>query len=132
MDVVRRAQLGSLIETLPAGLDTVVGDRGLKLSGGERQRLSIARAMLQAAPLLILDEATSALDSTTEKEIQAAINEALVGRTALVIAHRLSTIRHADKIIVLEAGRVQEEGDLESLLKREGRFQQLWTDQQFY
>ncbi len=109
------AQAWAYIESLPEGLDTRIGDRGQKLSGGERQRLSIARALLKDAPILLLDEATSALDSENERLVQAALDRLMVGRTAIVVAHRLSTIRKANRILVLEQGRVVEEGTHESL-----------------
>lgn len=116
------AQAWSFIERMPVGLDTEIGDRGQKLSGGERQRLSIARAILKDAPILLLDEATSALDSENERLVQAALDRLLVGRTAIVVAHRLSTIRKADRILVMERGRILEEGSHESLLARGGAY----------
>lgn len=130
-DTVRRARLKDFIALLPQGLDTLIGDRGVKLSGGEKQRVSIARALLKGADILILDEATSSLDSQTEKLIQEAIDEAIAGRTAIVIAHRLSTIRHANHIVVLKDGEVAEEGTLQELLERKGVFFQLWEEQKF-
>lgn len=130
-DAVRRARLRDFVSVLPGGLDTLIGDRGVKLSGGEKQRVSIARALLKGAEILILDEATSSLDSGTEKLIQEAIDEAVADRTAIVIAHRLSTIKHADKIIVLKDGEVAEEGALEALLDRKGMFFRLWEEQKF-
>ena len=129
--VVRRARLADFVHQLPQGLETLVGDRGVKLSGGEKQRVSIARALLKGADILILDEATSSLDSQTEKLIQEAIDEAVVGRTAIVIAHRLSTIKHADTIVVLKDGRKEEEGTLQELLEHKGVFFQLWEEQKF-
>ena len=105
-DALRRARLDALIASLPDGLDTVVGERGYRLSGGERQRLTIARLLLAHPRVVILDEATAHLDSTSEAAVQAALGEALEGRTAVVIAHRLSTIRAADLILVIEDGRV--------------------------
>ena len=129
--VIRRARLLEFVERLPQGLQTLVGDRGVKLSGGEKQRVAIARALLKGAEILILDEATSSLDSQTEKLIQEAIDEAIAGRTAIVIAHRLSTIKHADTIIVLKDGRKEEEGTLQELLDRKGVFFQLWEEQKF-
>ncbi len=129
--VLEQSRLTDFIAKLPQGLATLVGDRGVRLSGGEKQRVSIARALLKNASILILDEATSSLDSRTEKLIQEAIDEAVHGRTSIVIAHRLSTIRNADKIIVLEEGRVVEEGALESLLEKRGLFFTLWEEQKF-
>ncbi|MGZ6290350.1 MAG: ABC transporter ATP-binding protein [Bdellovibrionota bacterium] len=116
------AQAWNYIERLPQGLDTVIGDRGQKLSGGERQRLSIARAILKDAPILLLDEATSALDSENERLVQAALDQLLVGRTAIVVAHRLSTIRKADRILVMEKGEIIEEGAHDALLARGGAY----------
>ena len=130
-DVVRRARLKDFVALLPGGLETLIGDRGVKLSGGEKQRVSIARALLKGADILILDEATSSLDSQTEKLIQEAIDEAIAGRTAIVIAHRLSTIRHANHIVVIVEGEVTEEGTLAELLERKGVFFQLWEEQKF-
>ena len=132
VSAVKKARLYDLIEKLPNRFDTEIGDRGVKLSGGEKQRLSIARAILKKAEILILDEATSALDTTTEKLIQAAIDEAVRGRTAIVIAHRLSTIKHADKIVVIEDGKIVEQGSLQQLLEKKGRFHQFWEAQKFY
>lgn len=126
-----RARLSDFVASLPAGLETEIGDRGVKLSGGERQRVAVARALLKGADILILDEATSSLDSTTERLIQEAINEAVVGKTAIVIAHRLSTIQHADQIAVIDGGWLVEQGSLVELLKRRGRFYQLWEAQRF-
>lgn len=129
--VLDQSRLTDFIAKLPRGLATPIGDRGVQLSGGERQRVSIARALLKHASILILDEATSSLDSQTEKLIQEAIDEAVRGRTSIVIAHRLSTIRNADKIIVLEEGRMVEEGTLEKLLEKRGLFFTLWEEQKF-
>lgn len=129
--VLDQSRLTDFIAKLPQGLATLIGDRGVRLSGGEKQRVSIARALLKNASILILDEATSSLDSQTEKLIQEAIDEAVHGRTSIVIAHRLSTIRNADKIIVLEDGRAVEEGALEELLAKRGLFFTLWEEQKF-
>jgi ATP-binding cassette, subfamily B, bacterial MsbA len=126
-----QARLTEFLAKLPEGLDTLIGDRGVKLSGGEKQRLSIARALLRRAEILILDEATSSLDSQTEKLIQDAIDEAVTGRTSIVIAHRLSTIRNADKIVVLADGKKTEEGTLDELLAKKGMFHVLWEEQKF-
>ncbi|WP_114395210.1 ABCB family ABC transporter ATP-binding protein/permease [Oleisolibacter albus] len=128
--VASAAQILDFIRALPDGWDTVVGERGLKLSGGEKQRVAIARTLLKDPPILILDEATSALDTHTEREIQAALNDASRGRTTLVIAHRLSTVVEADEILVLEAGRIVERGNHATLLARGGAYAALWTKQQ--
>ncbi|HEY0237036.1 MAG TPA: ATP-binding cassette domain-containing protein, partial [Friedmanniella sp.] len=124
-----RARLRDLIESLPAGLDTVEGERGYRLSGGERQRLTIARLLLAHPRVVILDEATASLDSTSEAAVTAALGEALEGRTALVIAHRLSTVRAADLIVVLEDGRVVEQGKHTELLALGGRYAELYRTQ---
>lgn len=128
-DALARARMDHVIRALPDGLDTVVGERGYRLSGGERQRLTIARLLLAAPRVVILDEATSALDSTNEAHVQAALGEALAGRTALVIAHRLSTVRSADEILVVEAGRVVERGPHPQLLAAGGRYAELYETQ---
>jgi ATP-binding cassette subfamily B protein len=128
-DAVERARLGDFVRSLPKGLETRVGERGLKLSGGEKQRMGVARAILKNPPILILDEATSALDSETESEVQAALAEAARGRTTIAVAHRLSTIAKADQIIVLEDGHVAEQGDHAALLGREGRYAAMWRRQ---
>ena len=127
---LQAAQLESFIRNLPEGLNTRVGERGLKLSGGEKQRVAIARALLKNPAILIFDEATSALDSKTEKAIQSQIEQAAHGRTALVIAHRLSTIMNADEIIVLDQGRIVERGHHTGLLTANGPYAHLWTLQQ--
>jgi ATP-binding cassette subfamily B protein len=119
---VSRAQAEDFIARQPEGLDTIVGERGRSLSGGERQRLSIARALLKDPPILILDEATSALDATTERKLQAALDEVMVGRTTFVIAHRLATIRHATRILVFDHGRVVEMGTFDELVAKGGLF----------
>jgi ABC-type multidrug transport system fused ATPase/permease subunit len=128
-DALRRARLADLVAHLPAGLDTVVGERGYRLSGGERQRLTIARLLLARPRVVILDEATAHLDSVSEAAVQEAIVEALAGRTALVIAHRLSTIRAADVILVVEDGRIVERGTHAALLAAEGRYAELYRTQ---
>lgn len=127
--VVRAAKLAQLhdfVASLPQGYDTLVGERGVKLSGGQRQRLSIARAIVKDAPILILDEATSSVDTETERAIQQNLRTLTAGRTALIIAHRLSTIRHADRILVLRDGKVAEEGHHDDLLARGGTYADLW------
>ncbi|WP_433913746.1 ABC transporter ATP-binding protein [Brevibacterium litoralis] len=128
-DAVRRARLEEVLADLPEGLDTVIGERGHRLSGGERQRLTIARLLLAAPPVVVLDEATSALDSTNEEAIHQALTEAMAGRTALVIAHRLSTVRNADRILVIEAGRIVEAGTHRELLAAGGRYADLYETQ---
>lgn len=126
---LRAARVWELIERLPAGLDTVVGDRGHRLSGGEKQRIAIARLLLKGPRLVVLDEATAHLDSESEVAVQRALDTALEGRTALVIAHRLSTVRHADVILVLQSGRIVERGTHAELLSRGGLYSDLYTTQ---
>ncbi|WP_367138900.1 ABC transporter ATP-binding protein [Saccharothrix sp. HUAS TT1] len=128
-EVLGRARLAELVGSLPDGLDTVVGERGYRLSGGERQRLTIARLLLAKPRVVILDEATAHLDSTSEAAVQAALGEALHGRTAVVIAHRLSTVRAADLILVVEGGRVVERGTHADLLAAGGRYEELYRTQ---
>jgi len=123
------AEAADFIRALPNGLDTVIGERGQKLSGGQRQRLSIARAVLKNAPVLVLDEATSAVDNETEASIQRSLEVASQGRTTVVVAHRLSTIRHADRIVVLEGGEIVESGTHADLLALDGRYAALWRVQ---
>lgn len=125
LEACRRAQLSTMLENLPEGLDTIVGERGIMLSGGQKQRVAIARAFLKDPPILLLDEATSALDSTTEREIQSALEELSKGRTTLVVAHRLGTIRNADRIVVMQQGRIVEVGNHAELMKREGAYAKL-------
>jgi ATP-binding cassette, subfamily B, bacterial len=129
VEAMRRARLGELLDSLPDGLDTVVGERGYRLSGGERQRLTIARLLLARPAVVVLDEATAHLDSDSEAAVQEALAEALYGRTALVIAHRLSTIRNADLIAVVEHGRIVERGGHDELLAAGGRYAALYRRQ---
>jgi ATP-binding cassette, subfamily B, bacterial len=124
-DAAVASRCNLFIEALPQGLNTLVGDRGLKLSGGQRQRISIARAFLKNAPILLLDEATSALDSESEEAIRAAFERLMDGRTVIAIAHRLSTLRSFDRIIVLNSGRAIEDGSPECLIKRDGHYRRL-------
>jgi len=126
----RAALAHDFISTLPAGYDTVIGERGVRLSGGERQRLAIARALLKNAPVLILDEATSALDSESESLVQSALHNLMSGRTVFVIAHRLSTVRRADRIVVIDNGTIAEIGAHEDLMKKLGTYRRLY-DLQF-
>ncbi|MCX5834737.1 MAG: lipid A export permease/ATP-binding protein MsbA, partial [Deltaproteobacteria bacterium] len=129
-DIIRAAKAANahdFIMKIPDGYDAIIGEQGVKLSGGERQRISIARALLKDAPILILDEATSSLDTEAEVEVQDALDELMKGRTTLVIAHRLSTIRNADRIIVLVDGKIVEEGTHESLLAKKGEYYKLYN-----
>jgi len=123
----KAAYAWEFIEKLPQQLDTHIGDRGLRLSGGQRQRLSIARAMLKNAPILILDEATSALDNESEHQVQAALNQLMVGKTTIMIAHRLTTIQHASRIIVMDQGHIVEEGQHEQLMQSGGKYAALYN-----
>ena len=116
------ARCYDFVKALPDGFKTIVGDRGMKLSGGQRQRIAIARAFLKDAPLLLLDEATSALDSESEEEIQIALGSLMRGRTVIAIAHRLSTLRNFDRIVVLQAGRMMEDGSPDHLMQRDGLY----------
>ena len=126
---LRAAQIWDLVASLPEGLDTVVGDRGHRLSGGEKQRLALARLLLKAPGVVVLDEATAHLDSESELAVQRALDGALEGRTAIVIAHRLSTVRAADLIVVVDDGRVVEQGRHAELLARGGLYADLYRTQ---
>ena len=125
----REARCTDFIEAMPDGFDTIVGDRGVKLSGGQRQRIAIARAILKNAPILLLDEATSALDSASEEAIQQALDRLMVGRTVIAIAHRLSTLQNFDRIIVMSAGKVIDDGSPEELRNRPGIYRDLLAKQ---
>lgn len=129
IEASKHAQFHDFVSSLPDGYETVVGERGIKLSGGQRQRLSIARALLKDAPILVLDEATSSVDTETERLIQQNLEALTSGRTALVIAHRLSTIRKADRIVVMKDGRVEEEGPHNQLVSHGGTYADLWAVQ---
>jgi subfamily B ATP-binding cassette protein MsbA len=130
MVAARAANIHEFITNLEAGYDTIVGERAVTLSGGEKQRVTIARAIIKDASILILDEATSSLDSESEQAVQAALNNLMAGKTAFIIAHRLSTIQHADKIIVLDDGHIVETGTHSELLKSNGIYKKLY-DMQF-
>jgi ATP-binding cassette, subfamily B, bacterial len=125
LEAARRARLGGLIADLPDGLDTVIGERGVKLSGGQKQRLAIARIFLKNPPILILDEATSALDTETERAIQQSLAELARGRTTLIIAHRLATIRDADRIVVVDGTGIAEQGRHHELIVARGAYHRL-------
>lgn len=129
IDAARKAHAHEFIAKIPTGYDTLVGERGVKLSGGQRQRIAIARAILKEAPILVLDEATSALDSESERLIQKALGELMKDRTAIVIAHRLSTVQKMDRILVLENGRVIEDGPHAALVAQKGTYAELWAHQ---
>ena len=129
LDAARRAKLDGMIEALPDGMDTVIGERGVKLSGGQKQRLAIARMFLKNPAILILDEATSALDTETERAIQQSLAELSKGRTTLIIAHRLATIRDADRIVVVDGSGIREQGPHETLLAAKGAYSRLYHAQ---
>lgn len=126
----RAAHAHEFICALPQGYDTVIGERGLKLSGGQRQRIAIARALLKDSPVLVLDEATSSIDSANEAAIQRALDELTRGRTTLVIAHRLSNVRNADRVVLLDAGRVVEVGGHDALIAGRGAYADLVAAQE--
>ena len=128
-EAARLASIDHFIKELPQGYNTMVGERGLKLSGGEKQRVAIARTILKGPEIFLFDEATSALDTQTERAIQESLREISKGRTTLVIAHRLSTITHADSILVLQKGRVVEQGHHEELLAKDGLYAKMWAQQ---
>ena len=128
----RLAQADEFIRQLPQGYDTDVGPHGVRLSGGQKQRISIARAFLKNPPILILDEATSALDRENERALQRALEELSKGRTTLLIAHRLSAVRRADRILVLEQGKIRQEGTHEELIRQEVLYRQLYTDEEVW
>jgi subfamily B ATP-binding cassette protein MsbA len=130
IQALRAAHAYDFVMAMPQGLDTVIGEQGIRLSGGERQRLAIARALLKDPPILILDEATSSLDSESEREVQQALDRLIEGRTTLVIAHRLSTVRHADRLVVVDGGHIVETGTHEELLRVDGLYKRLY-DMQF-
>jgi ATP-binding cassette subfamily B protein len=129
LEASKKAHADEFIKEFKEGYETLVGERGVKLSGGQRQRVAIARVMLEDAPILILDEATSSLDSISENLIQKAFDEVMKDRTTLVIAHRLSTVQKMDRIIVLEKGKIVEDGGHEELLAKEGYYFKLWQAQ---
>jgi len=128
-EALRAAQILPLVQSLPDGLETLVGDRGYRLSGGEKQRIAIARLLLKAPDVVVLDEATAHLDSESEAAVQEALKHALTGRTSLVIAHRLSTVREADLILVIDAGRIVERGTHTTLLAAGGLYAELYRTQ---
>jgi len=129
MEALRAAQILPLVASLPDGLDTLVGDRGYRLSGGEKQRIAIARLLLKAPDIVVLDEATAHLDSESEAAVQEALRHALTGRTSLVIAHRLSTVRDADVILVIDQGRIVEQGTHDQLIAARGAYHRLYAAQ---
>ncbi len=127
--VVKQAYLEDFVKGLENGLDTLVGDRGIKLSGGQRQRVAIARALYRNAPIIIFDEATSALDSESEASIQKALSNLLKKKTAIVVAHRLSTLKNMDRIVVMDKGKILEDGSHKELLAKGGLYAKLWEHQ---
>jgi ABC-type multidrug transport system fused ATPase/permease subunit len=130
IEAAKRAYAHEFIEVLPEGYNTMVGERGVRLSGGQRQRIAIARAILKDAPILVLDEATSALDSESEQKIQQALNDIMVGKTVIAIAHRLSTIKSLDRLIVMDDGRITQDGSHKDLLQNpDSLYAKLWSMQ---
>ena len=127
MKAMKFAQLDKIVANFPKKEKTIVGERGIKLSGGEKQRVSIARAILADKKVLVLDEATSALDSETETEIQKDLKKLMEGRTSIIIAHRLSTIMHADKIVVMDKGKIVQMGTHRQLINQQGQYKKLWN-----
>ena len=125
----KKSYADDFIKSLPDGYETLVGERGLKLSGGQRQRIAIARAILKNSPILIMDEATSALDSESETLIQKSLEDIMTGKTVVAIAHRLSTLSKMDRIIVMDEGRIIQDGTHKQLLKQDGTYKQLWETQ---
>ena len=130
LDIAKKAQLDTIIKNFPEGMKTIVGERGLKLSGGEKQRVAIARTLLKNPPILILDEATSALDTLTEREIKDSLKSLAKERTTIIIAHRLSTVVDADKILILDKGKIIEQGTHKQLIKKRGLYADMWSTQQ--
>jgi len=127
IEAARMAYADEFIRQLPEKYNTFIGDRGLKLSGGQRQRIAIARAILKNPPILILDEATSSLDSVSEALVQKALDELMKGRTTIVIAHRLSTIKHADRILLIESGKIADMGSHEELIEKNPNYKELYN-----
>ncbi|MGC9469216.1 MAG: ABC transporter ATP-binding protein, partial [Anaerolineae bacterium] len=129
LSAIERAQLTPLISRLPAGLDTVVGECGIKVSGGERQRLAFARLLVQQPHIVVMDEPTSSLDSITEAAVSQNLRDFLTGRTVIIIAHRLQTVQNADRILVLHEGEIVQDGDFASLVEVQGSFREMWEQQ---